>query len=260
MSRRRATLATVVLSAMVAAGALGAIGGCHREDPDDGTTPKPKELPPLVLRDDGQQELLLTWVDVKGDGHTGTKISDVPIEGRDQVRVVVVGKDEGTHDLFYVANLTVKGGDGTYPVVTMSRSDWDAMIEKRRATLLAKTAPPASAPAEPGATAAPPTQAAPAPTDAKPGAVAFTVVVYGASWCGACHQAMAYLKQRRVPAIEKDIEQDPGAAEEMQQKLARAGLRGGSIPVIDVKGRILIGFEPHQLEAAIASAAGGTAL
>lgn len=257
MTVRRAA-AMIALSIV----AVGAVAGCHRHEPDDGTAPKPKELPPLVLREDGAQELLLTWVDAKGDGHTETKIADVPIEGRDQVRVVVVGKDEGTHELFYVANLTVKSGDGTYPVVTMTRGEWDAMIEKRRAALLAKVAPPppASAPAAPGAPAPNAADPPPAKPDGKPSAVAFTVVVYGASWCGACHQAMAYLKQRRVPAVEKDIEQDPGAAEEMQKKLARAGMRGGSIPVIDVKGKLLIGFEPHALDAAIKSAAGGTAL
>lgn len=250
-----AALAMVALSIV----SVGAVGGCHRSEPDDGTTPKPKGLPPLVLRDDGAQELLLTWVDAKGDGHTETKLADVPIDGRDQVRVVVVGKDDGTHELFYVANLTVKNGDGTYPVVTMTRGEWDAMIEKRRAALLAKVTPPppvASAPAAAPNAAQPPS----VKPDGKVGAVAFTVVVYGASWCGACHQAMAYLKQRRVPAIEKDIEADPAAGEEMQRKLARAGMRGGSIPVIDVKGKILIGFEPHALDAAIKGAAGGTAL
>jgi len=85
-------------------------------------------------------------------------------------------------------------------------------------------------------------------------ATAFTVIVYGASWCGACHEAVAYLKRRRVPVVEKDIEQDPGAESEMQAKLARAGVHGGSIPVIDVKGKILIGFEPHALEAAVRGA------
>jgi glutaredoxin len=89
----------------------------------------------------------------------------------------------------------------------------------------------------------------------KPAAkVTFTVIVYGASWCGACHEAVAYLKRRRVPVVEKDIEQDPAAEREMQTKLARAGIHGGSIPVIDVKGKILIGFEPHALEAAVRGA------
>ncbi len=54
--------------------------------------------------------------------------------------------------------------------------------------------------------------------------------------------------------IEKDIEQDPAAQSEMQAKLARAGVHGGSIPVIDVKGKILIGFEPHTLDAAVRGA------
>jgi glutaredoxin len=84
--------------------------------------------------------------------------------------------------------------------------------------------------------------------------VGFTVIVYGASWCGACHQAVAYLKRRKVPFVEKDIEQDPAAENEMRSKLARAGVHGGSIPVIDVKGKILVGFEPNALEAAVVGA------
>lgn len=77
------------------------------------------------------------------------------------------------------------------------------------------------------------------------------VIIYGASWCGPCHQAQAYLKKRGVPFVEKDIEDDPGAAAEMQKKLQRAGIRGGSIPVIDVKGKILVGFSPGAVDAAL---------
>jgi glutaredoxin len=88
----------------------------------------------------------------------------------------------------------------------------------------------------------------------------FTVIVYGASWCGACHEAVAYMKKRHIPVVEKDIEADEGAAKEMQKKLARAGVRGGSIPVIDVNGKILVGFEAHALESAVRAATGGTAL
>ena len=43
-----------------------------------------------------------------------------------------------------------------------------------------------------------------------------------------------------------------------QAKLSRAGVHGGSIPVIDVKGKILVGFEPHSLEAAVAGASAVT--
>ena len=51
--------------------------------------------------------------------------------------------------------------------------------------------------------------------------------------------------------IEKDIEKDPDAAQEMNGKLNRAGLRGGSIPVLDVRGRIFVGFDPQTVEEAL---------
>src|SRR6201999_973157 len=65
---------------------------------DQGTAPIPTTLPPLALSDD-TPDLLLTWVDAKGDGHTATKPADIPAEGRDQVRVVFTSKDDGTHEL-----------------------------------------------------------------------------------------------------------------------------------------------------------------
>ncbi|OJY31644.1 MAG: hypothetical protein BGO98_16390 [Myxococcales bacterium 68-20] len=80
------------------------------------------------------------------------------------------------------------------------------------------------------------------------------MIIYGASWCGPCHQAAAYLKQRGVPFIEKDIEQDGGAAREMQAKLATAGMRGGSIPVLDVRGKVLVGFDERAVDRALGQA------
>ncbi|MET0591427.1 MAG: glutaredoxin family protein [Polyangiaceae bacterium] len=240
-------VALVLAMAMTAA-------GCKRppaaDDLGESAEQPTKALPELKISDD-TADLMLTWVDGKGDAHLVNKTSDVPAEGRDRVRVVVTTKDEGTRDLFYVTNLTVKGGDGTYPVSTMSRREWDDLITGRRQALAA-----ASASEVPGA---PPDPAAGnADPSGKVHPAGFTVIVYGASWCGACHQAVAYLKRRKVPVVEKDIEQDPAADSEMRAKLARAGVHGGSIPVIDVKGKILVGFEPHSLEAAVAGASAVT--
>jgi glutaredoxin len=224
--------------------ALAFLVSCKRRPPDElgAAEPGPTTLPALTLADD-TPDLLLTWVDARGDAHIGKKPSDVPTEGRDQVRVVVTTREDGTRELFYVSNLTVKNPDGTYPVSTIPRAEWDAMIAHRRQAFAAPESPPEENPGGPNA--APP--GAPAPA-------AVTVIVYGASWCGACHEAVAYLKRRKVPVVEKDIEQDPAAEREMQAKLARAGMHGGSIPVIDVKGKILIGFEPHALDAAVRGA------
>ncbi|HKQ71538.1 MAG TPA: glutaredoxin domain-containing protein [Polyangiaceae bacterium] len=231
---------------------------CKRRSPDGMAVEnraREKALPPLVLNDE-TPDLSLTWVDGRGSAHMVSKVADVPTEGRDQVRVEIATSEEGTRDLFYVANLTTKNPDGAYPIATQTRDEWETMIAKRRLDFAAKNAPPAEegVPGSPGEThgegeANPQAGAAP-----KAPSSSFTVIVYGASWCGACHEAMAYLKRRRVPAVEKDIEQDPAAEREMRSKLARAGIHGGSIPVIDVKGKILVGFEPHALDAAMRGA------
>lgn len=249
MSKAR-RLARGLLIIALLGGAITLLG-CRREEVDDGTVPKAASLPELTLREDSDDELLLTWVDAKGDGHTVTRIEDVPIEGRDRVRVVIIGKEEGTRELFYVANLTVKGQDGTYPVTTVPRSEWDAMIQKRRMP----KAPPPESPMPP------PAQAAPAPPSepAEESPRGATVIIYSASWCSACQSAIAYLKQRRVPFIEKDIDEDHNAAE-MDRKLRRAGIRGGSIPVLDIRGRILVGFDRRAIDKALSGGSSGVAL
>jgi glutaredoxin len=80
------------------------------------------------------------------------------------------------------------------------------------------------------------------------------VVIYGAEWCGACHDAARYLRRKGIPYVEKDIEKDPSAAHEMQTKLASRGLRAGSIPVIDVRGKVMVGFNPAEIDAALGEA------
>jgi hypothetical protein len=46
----------------------------------------------------------------------------------------------------------------------------------------------------------------------------------------------------------------------MQQKLARVGRAGASIPVIDLMGQILVGYSPGQLDNAIRTAQNAKAL
>jgi glutaredoxin len=76
--------------------------------------------------------------------------------------------------------------------------------------------------------------------------------VYGASWCSACHQAAAYLTRRHVAFVEKDIEQDAAAAQEMREKAQRAGVATGSIPILDVRGHVMVGFSAEAIDRALA--------
>lgn len=109
----------------------------------------------------------------------------------------------------------------------------------------AAPSPSASAPAAAAGSAS----AAPAADGHAPTSV--VVIIYGASWCGPCHQAADYLKARGVAYVMKDIEETPAANAEMKGKLAGAGRPGGSIPVIDVAGTILVGFSPRALDEAL---------
>jgi glutaredoxin len=204
-------------------------------------------LPPLTLKDD-TPNLLLTWADTQGDFHVVEHIADVPEASRGAVRVVISDKTDGTGDAVYVADLRTKGSDGAYPVKTMARSAWEDIGASKRKTRLEALAPKEAPSGEPSA--------APSASATATGNV--TATIYGASWCGPCHQAEALLKSLGVKVTKKDIEASPEAANEMEEKLRRVHRQGGSIPVIDVMGQIFVGFSAGALRAAVDQAAHGT--
>jgi glutaredoxin len=236
----------VCLFALALATALPA---CHRGS-GGGATADPDAVA-VVLKDDSEG-LLLTWIDDKGDFHVETRVADVPLMGRDSVRVVDPNRDDGTHaDRVFVADLRQARPDGTYPVRVMSRTDFEALALNRRE----KSGPTlaSAAPAQPS-----PSSTAGGAAETDPGtrrpSTHPVVIIYGAEWCGACHEAARYLRSKGIAFVEKDVEKDSGAAREMQQKLARSGQRSGSIPVIDVQGKVLVGFNPHDVDGALGQA------
>lgn len=229
--------------------ALALVGCSCNEERTDGTdptgaTPSANQLPPLELRDD-TPNLLLTWIDDNGDFHVVQTPAAVPEKARKEVRVVVTTREEGTTDLIYVADLSKKNGDGTYPVQTITRAAWDDKgASKRKARLEALAPPPPSASASAG-----PGEPPAAKSDGK-----IVAIIYGADWCKPCHDAKRYLEQRGVTVVDKNIEESDIAHREMQNKLRRAGLGGASIPVIDVMGQMLVGFSPRALDRAVETA------
>jgi glutaredoxin len=233
---------------------VAAAPGCGKKD-DDGTAPRAldEKLPSLSIGDD-TPNLMLTWVDTKGETHVELRPADVPAEGRPLVRVVVADREDGTGELFYVVDLTKKRDDGTWVAQTMPRRAWEALIAKRREEHIAKTAPPPPPPPAVGTSGAPAAPPPPSPPTAMGG---LTAIIYGADWCGPCHEAAAYLKSKGVQVVEKNVEKSPEAQAEMRSKLAKSGRHGGSIPVIDVRGQVVVGFSKSSLDRAIATALGG---
>ncbi len=185
--------------------------------------------PPFAVRGD-LEGLLLVWFDEEGP-HPAPRRADVPDAHRQYVRVesLAVAPEARLDPAWvYLADLRAPGADGSYVVRRVARASFEALLADAR-----------------GAAAA---------TAAQTGDASADVVVYGASWCGACRQAEAYLRSRGVPFVEKDVERDPGAQQEMMQKAAAQGLRPTGIPVIDVRGRLLLGFDRGAIDRLLAQA------
>jgi len=198
-----------------------------------------EQLPPIELKSD-TRGLLLTWVDSQGDFHVTESIKDVPAPNRAEVRVVLTDKTAGTGDRVYVADLRNQRADGSYPVQSWTRDRWDELGASRRKARLEALAPL-------------PDAGAAAPNDVQ--APQKEVVIYGADWCGACKQAARYLKHKGIKFLEKDVDRSPTIQAELKDKLRRAGMSAtSSIPVIDIGGRLLVGFNAAAVDAALVAA------
>lgn len=225
-------------------GSLGALAGCAHEDDELADLPaegQPAD-PPFEVRGEADG-LLLVWFDDEGP-HTANRRSDIPAEHRAMVRVddLRLAPDERLDpELVYVADLRHAGRDGSYAVRVMPRATFDA---RASAAIAAAEEPTAAAPPADTENADDTNQPAPR-ADAD-------VIIYGASWCGACRSAEAFLRSRHIDFVERDIERDPGAREAMLRAARAAGVSPNGIPVIDFRGRVIAGFDQAALERAIA--------
>ncbi len=68
------------------------------------------------------------------------------------------------------------------------------------------------------------------------------ITVYSTNFCPYCTLAKDWLKKQGFKFIEKNVESDSTAAKEMIKK---SGQRG--VPVIDVDGKIVVGFDKAKL-------------
>lgn len=72
------------------------------------------------------------------------------------------------------------------------------------------------------------------------------VTIYSADWCAFCHAAKDYLTKKGVPFEEKNVEEKMEYANEAVQKSGQMG-----IPVLDIDGQIIIGFDRPRIDAAL---------
>lgn len=77
------------------------------------------------------------------------------------------------------------------------------------------------------------------PTPTKP-------IIYSATWCAFCHAAKQYMDKLGVAYEDRDVESKPEYASESVVKSGQMG-----IPVIDIHGEIIVGFDRPKIDAAL---------
>ncbi len=193
---------------------------------------------------DTTPDVLLTWIDDAGDFHVTQSTSDIKDPSRGQVRVAFTTKETLNPEQVFVADLRQKDAKGGYVVRTMPRSSWEELgASHRKSRLEAISAPAAALP------------------DAGQNAADVVAVIYGAEWCKACHDTAHYLSTKGVKYVEKDVDKSGVIQAELQAKFARSHTPPtSSIPVTEINGRLIVGFNPAALDSAIAAAQGSRSL
>lgn len=207
--------------------AAAVFAACASKNPD--SPPQPPKEQPVVT--DERTDLVLTWSDDEGV-HVASSVAEVPEEHRGKVRVQdpKIPPDKRDPAWVFVADLSRKV-NGRYEVEPVLRSSFEEQSQARAA----HSGPAAPNPkSEPSATDAP-------------------VVMYATKTCPVCQKARRWLLDTGVRYIEKDIESDPQAMEELRRKAEAQGVPTGGVPVFDVKGKLLPGFDKKAILKALAA-------
>jgi len=70
------------------------------------------------------------------------------------------------------------------------------------------------------------------------------ITVYTAPWCGWCRKTLAFLDERGLEYVNKDVEADEEWAEELHEKSG-----SGSIPFVEIDGTAIRGYNPQKMTA-----------
>lgn len=200
-------------------GMIVLVMGCQAQRPEDPEPPAPP-APSLSVVSGAADHLLFRYRNAEGAFASATTINEVPAAARSAVQVVDLSKSPSERHAaqsVQVFDLRQKGPDGQYAGRFVPRAELEGVL--------------ATAAAEKKA--------------AQP-----KIIMYSAAWCGVCKKANRFLTKEGIPFIEKDIEKDKSAASELRNKAQQAGVSASGVPVFDVGGRILPGFDPDTLKRA----------
>ena len=200
-------------------------GGDDESEAGLARTPRKPERMPHVT-DAAGKHVLRYFSPTTGKLILARRVSEVPEGARSQV--IVVPDDPAMQGPWlFVADLVKKQADA-YPVRVVDRFE----LEKRVAAARPKPKPRTTA-SQTG--------------DGE-------VILYKTAWCGYCTKAAEYLRLKGVPFIERDLEREPDARQDMMARARRVGFpasRLQGVPILYIKGTMLTGFNRDAIDAAL---------
>ncbi len=177
-------------------------------------------------------DAVLTFAGERGQFKDTNKPAEVPEDARGLVRVTLLSGPEPPPGRVWAANLRTPEPGGGWRLSTVERGLFEELALGQGRSSQVQNLPELPPGLEP-----PPA----APAEAE-------VVVYKTDWCGVCKQLTAYLDRKGVKYVAKDIEKDAAAASELRAKAEKKGVKTGSVPVVDVRGELMVGFDRARLE------------
>jgi glutaredoxin len=178
--------------------------------------------------DPSADKFVLTYAGERGVFADCTTLDEVPADARGRVGVNVFGAAAPAGRV-WVANLDAPLPDGRYALESVAREDFEmTVLGVGRSSIFSM------------------------PTDLEGFEQIANregqIIVYKTSWCGVCKQLEKYLDAKGIEYVAKDIETDRAAAAELAAKAKAAGVPTGSVPMIDIGGELLRGFDKNKIE------------
>ena len=237
MRYRNAILALFLLCAV-----LMSVCSCTNKEEnkkEDAPQVNAEELLAKMNINENSQNVLFTYIDWKSQYATVEKAAEVPDEFRNDVIVVDLNlspSERMAESKVIVADMEQLDEKGNFLLRCEDRAQFEKAVALKRQWKLSKTR---QMPAMTQQQAQ--DMDIPANTD--------QIILYSTSWCGYCKAAEKFLKEKGLAYVKKDIEADDNASLEMQAKCMRNGAQQCGVPVIDWKGKVILGYDEEQMKA-----------
>ncbi len=179
-----------------------------------------------IIINEENAHLIFTFQDDKGEYHSVSKIHEVPEIARKQVIVTdlsLSGQERNAAQVLYITDLTVKKTDGSYGYSLISRVAFEKPVHDDQKI------------------------------ESTANLNGNQIIIYSTRWCGVCKKTKKFFTDHKISFVEKDIEGSQSAMKELNSKLAARQMSFSGVPVIDVKGKLVVGFDEETLLSLIGS-------